>query len=471
MSVNKAIARNTFIQIAGKGLSTVIGIVTVALLARGLGPAGYGQLTLVLGFLAIFATLVDFGLTLTTTQMISEDHERETEILGNLMTVRLISGALFLSLAPIVAIFFPYEPLVKVAIAIGALSYFFMSNAQVLIGVFQKNMSIEKSVFGEVGNRIVVLVGAYLATQYSLSLTDIMWFFVAGNLFHFGSSLMFARGYSAFKPRVDLTLWREIFSRSWPIGASIFFNLIYLKGDIVFLSLFTDDTEIGLYGIAYKVIDVLSSVPVMFMGLVLPLLVMYWSQKKTDDYKNLMQNTFDFFSLFGLPVVAGSMLVGTEAIVFVAGEEFAAAGPVLLLLGPALLAVFYGALFGHAIVSLNLQRKMVPAYAAVAVITIIGYLTTIPVYGMYGAAFWTLASEALIALIAAVVVFRVSKVRISYGMFLKALIAAGLMCLAIVAMPEAHVMVDVGVGAAVYIAAVQILGGPGIKDALRLIKS
>lgn len=471
MSVNKAIARNTFIQIAGKGISTVLGIVTVALLARGLGPAGYGQLTLVLGFLAIFATLVDFGLTLTTTQMISEDGERESEILGNLMTVRLISGALFMSLAPIVAIFFPYEPLVKTAIAIGAFSYFFMSNAQVLIGVFQKNMSIEKSVFGDIGNRAVVLIGAYLATKINLGLTDIMWFFVAGNLFHFASSLLFARSYSTFRPEINLQLWREIFERSWPIGASIFFNLIYLKGDIVFLSLFTDDVEIGLYGIAYKVIDVLSSVPVMFMGLVLPLLVMYWSKKEVSEYEKLMQNTFDFFSIFGLPVVAGSMILGTDMIVFVAGEEFAEAGPVLLLLGPALLAVFYGALFGHAIVSLNLQRKMVPAYAVVAVITIIGYLTTIPAYGIYGAAFWTLASEALIAIIAGLVVLRVSKIRLSYLISLKSFLATVAMSIVIWLMPDMHVVAKIIAGGLIYVATVQALGGPRVKDALRLLKA
>ena len=77
MQKNKALAQNTAIQIGGKMLAVIIGIVTVTLLTRFLGTSGYGQLTIILSYLSIFAVVVDFGLTLTTVQMISEKEADE----------------------------------------------------------------------------------------------------------------------------------------------------------------------------------------------------------------------------------------------------------------------------------------------------------------------------------------------------------------------------------------------------------
>ncbi|RMD51172.1 hypothetical protein D6827_02705, partial [Candidatus Parcubacteria bacterium] len=136
MNQMKALAQNTAIQIVGKIINTIIGVATVAVIARILGAEGYGRLTIALTFLSVFAIIVDFGLTLTTTQMISEHKADEKTLLGNLFSLRIISAAVFLALAPIIAAFFPYEQIIIYAIAIGSLSFLFASTSQMLIGIY-----------------------------------------------------------------------------------------------------------------------------------------------------------------------------------------------------------------------------------------------------------------------------------------------------------------------------------------------
>jgi O-antigen/teichoic acid export membrane protein len=467
----RAIARNTLIQILGKGFSTVLGIFTVAVLARELGAFQYGEFTLALAYLSVFATVVDFGLTLTTVQLISERPEDEPKILGNLLVIRLVSAAVFLSAAPIIALAFPYSGAVKMAIAIGAISYFAATTAQMLIGVFQKNLRMEIPMLAEGLNRLIVLGLLVFFPFSSLSVTSAIWIFTAGNIAQLIITLLSAKQFSRIELGFSPAVARDIFARTWPIGLSILFNLIYLKGDILFLSFFRDAEEIGLYGMAYRVIEVVAAIPVMYMGLILPILTMQRSKGNAAAYQKTLQQAFNFFSLIAFPIIAGSMLLGGDILALVGGEEFRNAGPVMLLLGPALFGVFYGALFGHAIVSLNKQRPMVTAYLSVAVVTVFGYLWHIPEFGMYGAAFWTLISEILIAIIAAVVVLKVSGARLKFKTTLAAFFASILMTLVLSLLPSMHILIAILIGAATYAIFVPLLGGPSLKSMIALVKT
>lgn len=468
MKSNKALAQNTALQIIGKMLATIFGILTVVVLTRYLGVSGYGQLTIILSFISIFAVVVDFGLTLTTVQLISEKKANEEKLLGNLLSLRIITAIIFLSLAPIIALFFPYENIVKIGIAIGAVSYLFGTTASMLVGIFQKRLIISRAVIAELINRTLVLVGAYLAPTFGLSLAGIMWLFVIGNAAQLATTLYFSKQFVKLRFQFHLETWKTIISRSWPIGASIFFNLIYLRGDILFLSLYRSNAEIGIYGAAYKVVDVITVVPVMYMGLVLPLLVAAWSAKQKSKFNKLLQEAFNFFAIIAIPLIFGTIAVGTPVMELIAGEEFSQSGQVLAILGPAAAIVFFGALFGHAIVGVNKQKPMTLGYAFVAAITIAGYLIFIPEYGIWAAAWWTLIAEILITFITFIVVSRTANFLPKTGMLFKAVFSSIIMYIALLLLPDLHALILVAIGSTIYFITLTAVGGPKIKDAAAL---
>lgn len=467
----KALAQNTVIQIASRAIIAIIGVITVGIMTRYLGTAGYGQFTIALSFLSIFAVIVDFGLTLTTTQMISEKQADEKRLLENLVSLRIISGTLFLSLAPLIALLFPYQDVVLIAIAVGAVSYLFGTTSQMFIGVFQKRLIIGQAMTAEIANRVVVLAGVIAAPLFSWGVVAIMWLLVAGNLVQLIIILTLARKAIRFGISLQWSVWKKIISRSWPIGASIFFNLIYLRGDIVFLSLFRSDTEVGIYGAAYKVIDVMTTVPVMFMGLILPMLVAAWSAKYKDIFKSTMQRAFDFVSLMGLPIIVGSIVIGIPLMTLIAGADFAQSGEVLAILGPAGAIVFWNSLFGHAIVGVNKQRVMTWGYAAVAVLTVAGYLIFIPEHGMWAAAWLTLFSELLIGTLTAIVVMRVSGYRPNLRQFGRGIIASAIMGIALISLPTQSALILLPAGVIIYAIVLPLIGGPGPRDLVNLLKS
>ena len=110
-----------------------------------------------------------------------------------------------------------------------------------------------------------------------------------------------------------------ILSHSWPIAVSIIFNLLYLKGDILFLAYFRDQTEVGIYGAAYRILDVLTVLPTMLMGLVLPSLVAMWSAGQAHEFRARVTRIFDVFALTVIPSL-GAQLTSTELMVLIAGS-------------------------------------------------------------------------------------------------------------------------------------------------------
>ena len=107
-----------------------------------------------------------------------------------------------------------------------------------------------------------------------------------------------------------------------------------------------------------------------------------------------------------------------------AGANFADAGNLLAVLVVAAGSVFFGSLFGHAVVAMGLQKKTVWIYAIAAAISLALYFVAIPRFGAWGAAGVTIFSELFVAVTTFAVVARKANFRPSPGPILKAVSAA-----------------------------------------------
>ncbi len=452
----------------GKGIGTALSLATFAILVNHLDIERFGALTIALNFAAIFAVLVDFGLTLTTTQMISEPGADEEKLLGNLLTLRAISAFTFLSTGAAIAFALPYQNDVKIAAAITCLSFFFGSVATMCIGVFQKRLALGRAVLAENLNRGAVTLLAVLVTIVAPSIILAASIFAVGAFVQLVITLLFVRRHVTIRPQISWSVWQRIIGKSWPIGVSIAFNLIYLKGDIFFMSIFhVPDAAIGLYGASYKVVDVMTTVPIMFMGLLLPLLAHAWAKNDASSFKNHLQQGFDAFSLLAIPFAFGAIVEGGRVLSLIK-PELAAAGTIMAILGTATSVVFFGSLFGHAIVAVQKQRPMLWGYFVVAVLSTIGYVVFIPMSGILAAAWVTLFSEMLITLITAVVVLRVSNTQLNFAMFLRATLASVVMFVAIVFITFSSVVISVVLGITIYLLTLWACGGPSPKKLMLL---
>lgn len=467
--LNKKLAKNALVQIIGKGLGTALSLVTFVLLLKYLHTAGLGALSVALTYGSIFAIIVDFGLTLTTAQMIAEPDADEKRILGGILTLRLVSAFLFLSFGAALVFIFPYSPEVKIAAVLSCASFFFGSVASMFAGVFQKRLAIHYVVLAETLNRTFVFILAALLPFFAPSIVIAASIFIIGAIIQLSITLFAVFKFGHIKPKIDLAIWRLAFLRTWPVGLSGVLNLVYLKGDVFFMSLLhIADHDIGLYAAAYKFVDVVTTVPVMFMGLMLPLMTFAWAKHDHASFREHLQRGFDGLVLLAVPYALGAIALGGPLLALI-DPDLASGGRILAILGPATAAVFISSLFGHTIVAIHKQRPMILGYLLVAVIATIGYIYGINHYGMIAAAWVTLGSESLIAIITAAVVLTTTKTKLSLQRLFAALLASLVMYFVVTFIPLPHVILSISFGVLVYIISLPLFGGPSPKQLLQLV--
>lgn len=450
MSTTRKIAHNTIVQVAGKAISTILGLLAIGMMTRYLGQEQFGWYITVITFLGAFGILIDFGLIPVTAQMLSEPKHDKKQLLQNLLGFRFVSALLFLALAPAVALLFPYPNEVKLAIAFTAISFLAIAMGQVLIGYYQTRLKMHIQAASEVVGRLILVGGLWWVIARDGDFLSVMWIVVASSVGYTLLLWLFASRETPVGFRFDWPVWKAIMGKSWPIAISIVFNVVYLKGDTIMLSLFADQSVVGVYGAAYRIIEVLTQLAMMVMGVMMPLLAFHWSRKKLKDFRHQYQQAFDIMMMLSIPMVVGAIVLAKPIMILVAGPEFAGAALPLQILSIAVFGVYLGAIFGHTAVAINKQKQVMWIYISDAVLTLAGYLIFIPMYGMIGAAWMTVFSELYAGILLFFAIRHYSKQHLQVATLAKIIFAAAVMGSVIFLLPQYHVLILVALGGVVY---------------------
>jgi len=449
MSLLSSIAKNTFYQAFSKFFGAIVGLLTVGLMTRYLGQTGYGYYTTIVAFLQLFGVLVDFGLQMTTTKILSEPNTDNNHIFGNIFTLRIISSVFFLGSAVLIVWLIPYPLIIKQGITIASLSFFFISLQSIFISIFQKNLAMAKVALAEIWTRSIALIGIWLAVYYDLGLLYIIAAIVVGNAISCGILFLASFKYIRLQPAINFSVWKKIWSTTWPLAITIALTLIYFRADTVILSLFRPQNEVGLYGATYKVLEVLVQFPYLFLGLILPLLSNFFITNR-KMFNAIIQKGFDFLIILVLPMIFAIFFLGEKIMVFIAGPEFLISGILLKILILAVALIYIGALFGYAIVSANLQKKMIKFYILDAIISIILYLIFIPIFSYWAAAYITIITELIITLASYYILKKYTHITIDLQILPKVILASFMMSLFIWLLISQNLFTIIIVGMIVY---------------------
>ncbi len=470
MSTTQKIAHNTIIQIVGKVISTALGLLALGMMTRYLGTEQFGWYITTISFLGFAGVLIDFGMVPVTAQMMSEPKHNKVELFKNLIGFRFFTGLFFFLIIPSIAWLFPYPTQVKHAISLTAIAFLGVAMNQVFLGLYQTKLKMHIQVIGENVGRIILVVGLWLLMAKNAPFLPLMSIVVLNSLAYTAVLWICAKRETAVGFGFDWNIWKAIMIKMWPIAISIIFNVIYLKGDIIILSLFRSQSEVGIYGAAYRVIDILAQTAMMLMGVMLPLLAFAWSRNLKQDFKKYYQQAFDAMMVLALPMVVGTIVLANKIMHIVGGNEFVISGGPLQILAIAVFGVYLGAVFGHAAVAIDKQKQTIWIYLSSAVITLIGYFIFIPKFGMYGAAWMSVFSELYVGLLLWITIKHYSKEKLELNTFAKIILASAVMGGVLLLLSNLNIFVLILLGIIIY-GSVMILTKAISKETIREIIS
>ncbi|MFZ2975157.1 MAG: flippase [Candidatus Moraniibacteriota bacterium] len=397
MVIARKIAYNVLVSSFSKVLSTILALLSIGLITRYLGQEGFGNYATVLAFLSFFTAIADLGLYSTVTREISREGADEKKIIGNVFALRLGISFIVMLLAPVIVFFFPYPTEVKQAIMIVALSFLFSSSYQVLNGVFQKNLAMDKVAISELTGKIIQVLFVFCAIKLNLSFLWIMASLLFNMMISFSLIYLFSKKYISFSLKFDLIYWKKFIKESYPLGIAAIISFVYFKIDTILLSVLKTSAEVGIYNVAYKVIENIIFFPAMIVGLVFPIISknIFSDQARFWDISN---KTFKVFWLFVIPLIVGTMFLSDGIVELIGGKGFFASGIVLRILVFSLVCMFFSNLFNVILISGNKQKKLMTVMILAAIFNVGANLIFIPIYSYIASAIISVTTELFVTI-------------------------------------------------------------------------
>lgn len=435
MSLTNKVALNTFIQIIGKVVVTAVSLVTIGALTRFLGVSGYGDYTTIFAYVSFWAVLADFGFFWVLVREISKPNSDEKKIFNNVLTFKLLFGLIVFVLCAAVGFLIPqYSWTLKIGIAIVSAGWFWMSLNQTYVGLFQSKLEMYKSVISEVVSRVVILGGVLLAIKLGYDLQYILLVYILGNFINFLISFIFGSRHIKFKPEFDISLWKMILKESFPLALLTFIGLIHFRIDTVILSLYKSSTDVGIYGVPFKILEIIILIPSIFIGNVFPILTKYY-HSHDERFSISIQRTFEFLAILAFPVVAGLVLLSQPIIGLIAGQEYLTASTVsifdinftaarvLEILAFSIGLTFIISVFSNLLTVIEKQQKQVLPMVIVTVGNIIANMLIIPKYSYVGSAAINVLTELIMLIWWSSLVKKYLHIRLDFRIIPKVVVA------------------------------------------------
>jgi O-antigen/teichoic acid export membrane protein len=415
-TVKKRVTISVLSQVANQLFVGLCGVVVLKVMTNDLGTRSYGLYVTIVTFVSTFALLTDLGLNVITAREIVKHPNNTKEILSNNMGLRL-----FLCIVAI--------PVIS---GVGLIFYPHASNELRLGILLMSCYLIFDSIWATSGSyfasKVRSDVSAVISTiQQSLFLLCAVGVAVIGwGLFGFLSSyvltIAIGSGLYLWKVRkyVNIRAWRSILGMSITLGVISIINVLYLKADSIMISVILGTTAVGIYGVAYSLVNVFLYLSGYLMGALTPSLAV----SKGEEFSQIVQKAFHFMIIFACLLAVGGFFVRHDIVLLVSSEKFTNAASPFAILAFASVFSYVNSVFGYASVAVNKHHKFIYVSAATLFLNVCINLIFIPRYGMAGAAWATVISEFLAMVMGYYLFRKQTGVKLNFMIVVKPMLAA-----------------------------------------------
>ena len=327
---------------------------------------------------------------------VAEDPRCIPESAPSILSTRLlIAGGVLLLVLPIAAFVLPQPEGVLIAVYTLTLLPIAASTKWIHLGLESARPVGIARALGELV--MLVLVIALVRRNEDIGFVPLAQFLGEATLALFLLLLLTRRGY-LLPVRWNWSHVRPVFRRARPLVIHSLLGLIIFNSDLVFLRVFRDLASVGYYAAGYTLISFLLNLGVAYGTALLPTLTRLGA--RTTDERSLYHTAQAQVFVAGLPIAVGGAILAVQLMVHVFGDGYGLAAAALKILIWSIPIAFFRTIAIIALIARNRQDQVLRTITSSTVINLILNLLLIPPIGIVGAAYATLATESLRALLA-----------------------------------------------------------------------
>lgn len=451
-------ASNAVVQAAGIPIQSVISLGTFAAITRYLGPSGFGDYTAVMVFLFIPTVIADVGLSAIVLRDVSAAPERMREIVNASLSLRALVSLFAVALTCALAFALPLDHRVRIGVLLGSPGAFLTLMNLSLLPVLQAQLRMHRSVVANVLGRSTILLLTIGVLALGLGFNSIIAANVLGLAVILIVNAAVVHRTLALRPAVDLVYWRGFLRSSLVLGVGLAVSQVFFRVDAVLLALLRPATDVGLYGAAYKFVE-LSQVFLNAGVLTLVPALTSLAARRDSRFEAVSRRGLEVLLAVSLPVSVVLLVMPRELLSWTAGSKYQPAAHALQILAPYAVLASANSLAWRMLIAAHLEQILLFCALGVLTLNVALNVALIPRYGYLAAAVTSVASEA----VSLVLSFWFVRRRLAFSYPWRSLgvvvPAAAAMCLVGFLVPVPR-LAAAGLGLALYIAVVA--AAPGV---------
>jgi len=457
------VGSNVVSLVVSKLVAGVLVLAGYAAIFRYLAPFKAGQFQFALSYVTLFSVAVDFGIQQLVIKRVSENKSEAKKYLGNFFAVEFLLALLIYALLLGIVFVRHVDPIVFETIAVIGLGMFINALTIPHTAIIS---AYEDMHLLAVVNFFDTLINVSVMALTILLHKGIVFLAIVQALMGVMHWLVYSRIIHRYVPEpqlfkylrgLDFTLVRQMFLAALPFGMLVGFSIVYNKIDVIILSALRGYAETGLYTAAYKLFDFLTFFPAVVSSSLYPFFSAQMAAGNIALVKDTLQKYTKYMIGLAVPVAFGGAVLAQKLIVLIGGRQFLPgyAALEILVFGTAALFIYSGA---NSLMISQFTKYAVMVTFANIFINSIGNLLLIPHFGFRAAAAMTVVSE----LTQASFYFYFVRKRLGgfalWGNFVKPVICAALMALAIYPLRGGSLLITLPLGVLVYAGAILVSG-------------
>jgi O-antigen/teichoic acid export membrane protein len=383
---------NTGWMFFGQMFSLLISFFIGAWLARYLGPQNFGVLSFSMSFAGLFSFLASMGIDGILNRELVKFPEKESELMGTSLGLKLIGGSAAFLLSISSAFIFEQDSFIRLLIILFSFT-FILQATSVISTFFQANVWAKKIIKVQLLTMTFSSILKILAIIFGLGVKWIMLIYVLDSVWG-GWGLILAYRKNGLRIRAwkfNGKLARVILSDSWPMMLSGAAISIYMKIDQVMIGSLLGETKVGLYAAAVKISEIWYFIPVIICTSLFPAII---NAKMNDNalYKKRLHNLYWLMFFLATSLAIPISILAKPIVALIFGYRYLPAAGALQIHIWAGLGVFWGVALGQYLISENRTLINLALTLSSAILNIILNLFLIRNWGINGAAVATLIS-------------------------------------------------------------------------------
>jgi len=394
---NKLVKNTSWIMIE-KIFQMIISLVVGMITARYLGPSNYGMISYVAAFIAFATPICNLGMDAVLIKKIVEYPDEEGKYVGTAIVMELIASIISYIVIVLIIALNDFSDTTKIIVVILQSLLLIAKSTEPIDYYFQSKLLSKYT-------SLIKMIGYLIMSGYKIYLVvtqkSIEWFAFASSLDMIVIAILYLYTYKKKKGqklKFNINIGKKIIKESYHFILSNLLIILYTQMDKMMIGKMLSNNEVGLYTAATTICTYWGFIPLAIINTFRP--IIYEAKKKNTKYleklKFLYCLTF-WISIFFCIIIT---IFSKQIIWILYGKDFLAAKITLIIAVWYTAFAYLGTARGIWIVSEG-KHKYVKKYVLIgAIMNFILNYYLIPIYGINGAAFATLITQFIVAIIA-----------------------------------------------------------------------